>query len=296
MTPNDFKRLLGVDELPEAALNIIKESDFTRQAVDQDFYRLKVLKNIDKLTKDAIVTDRQATQIQGWDNIYRNMEKLAGDIPAFLVPPLGTPIRLEGQYVVPTSELFEYQFLSVVRAVLFSMAFANCKQVYEYGCGSGHNLIALGKQYPHLKLVGLDWSSEAVKRLNKPHEGLDIRGEWFDMLEPEMNVAFPEDTGVLTIGAMEQLGTKWQPFLEYLMRAKPSIVLQLEPAFELYDSDNLFDFLAIMYHTRCDFLSGYLPTLFDLANQQKIDMFGYKRIGFGSEMHEAYTLMVWRPL
>ena len=95
---------------------------------------------------------------------------------------------------------------------------------------------------------------------------------------------------------MEQLGDKFGPFLEFLLRQKVHRVVHLEPIAELYDPKALLDFLALVYHRHRNYLSGYLTQLRNLEDDGKISIEVLKRIYFGSRFHEAYTMLVWKPL
>jgi len=147
--------------------------------------------------------------------------------------------------------------------------------VSEFGCGSGQNLKGLKG-----KLHGYDWAESAVKRVR----AMGIHAERFDMFNPS-----PIDLkgGVLTVHALEQLGDKFGPFLQFLMDKKPEICVHIEPIEELYE-DNLLDNLALSYHKKRGYLSGFLKAL-------KGKTIEVERTYVGSLFHEAYSVVVWRP-
>lgn len=239
------------------------------------------------VVSDASVhTERQAL----WERCYK--DSLV--IPPFLVKPKNQPVRLAGRYVLPQNTFFEADFLAVVRAYLFDKYFTNLRSVAEFGCGTGHNLLALVKQQPDKMVIGLDWSEEALKKVTS----LGIRVLKFDLFNPAREESYKlRGVGVLTIGALEQVGNRFEPFLNYLLYfACPSICVHLEPIVELYDENDPFDQLAIQYHRARGYLEGYLPVLQKLERDGLVEILALHRIPFGSFYHEAYTYIIWRPI
>lgn len=303
MTPQDLSELFGLALTP-AVIEMIQQSkmDFTRRVPDEAEQRsllLQALKHADNLTDAAFVSVDKDLQLQGWNQIYAGMARLEQQtIPPFLVPKPGTPIRIRGRYEIPTSQSFEFSLLTVLRSLLFPMAFSQCAAVHEFGCGSGHNLWHVGKQLPGKALKGYEWSTAALEVVRKIEQwqGLKIETEQFDLFDPTVGTLLPEDCGVLTVGALEQTGVRWKPWLDWLLQRRPKVVLHIEPIVELYNDNDLFDYVALRYHRRCGFLQGYLPELMRLNQEKKIEVHVAHKIPFGAFYHDAYTYVAWSPL
>ena len=77
-------------------------------------------------------------------------------------------------------------------------------------------------------------------------------------------------------------------------RDQPACVL--EPIVELYDRSSLFDVLAIKYHERRNYLHGWLTRLRELAALGRAEILQVRRLGFGDRYHEAYSVILWKPL
>lgn len=114
-------------------------------------------------------------------------------------------------------------------------------------------------------------------------------------LEGKDQVVIDENTAVITMHSMEQLGTSFSPMMKYLVEVRPKIIIHLEPIIELYDSSNLFDVLAIKYHKKRNYLDGFLTALRKLQGEGAIDIMVEKRLRFGSMFHEGYSLIAWKP-
>jgi len=305
LTVKDFAVLFGVttDELPKACRDFASAYDFRYDAPDaksRDGIILQVLQHIDSDKPTKVGEHRAGIWESCWSENLQNFVAGGHDlerlVPKFLKP--GQPVRLNRNYVYPTNPQFELDFFQVCRAFLFDRYFAKSKSVYEFGCGSAFNLVALSKQFPQIKLYGLDWSKssyETVNMLSKSH-GLRIQGLPFNFFEPDRNLDLDPESGVLTMCALEQIGSRHEPFVDYLLAKRPRICVNMEPLLDLYDESNLVDYLAIRYHRKRGYLEGYLPRLKKLQSQGKIEIIETKRFFFGSLYHEGYSYVAWRPL
>ncbi len=207
-------------------------------------------------------------------------------------------LRYNGRYVRPQVREFELFFFEIFRDWLFSTYASAFDRIYEFGSGSGFNLIELSSKFPGKELVGFDWSESAVKILNEfaGHMDLNIRGSRFDFFNPDQTLNIPSDTLVMTFCAFEQVGTDFNPMLDFLLAKRPRLVIQMEPTLEFYDSSCRFDQIAIEYHKSRGYLSGYHTRLCELARDSRINYLRAKRLNFGSAYNECYSLHVWEPL
>lgn len=94
---------------------------------------------------------------------------------------------------------------------------------------------------------------------------------------------------VVTFHALEQLGKNFRPFLNFLLEAKPKVIIHVEPLIELYE-DNLLDYLAVQYHRKRGYLEGYLEAVINSG----AEILELKRNHFGSLYHDAYSVLVWK--
>ncbi len=208
-------------------------------------------------------------------------------------------LRLAGDYACAPNDTFVTDVDVLLRRIAYSRYLAGSTSVLELGCGTGLNLLLLRDILPQAKLVGADWARASVEILDlaSKESGSKISGMQFNMLtlEGRERLAIDSDTAVLTVHSMEQLGSGFQPLFDMLMQAKPRLCVHFEPIVELYDPAQLFDALAIRYHKKRNYLQDYLPALQRYAEQGLIEMLDVRRLGFGSQFHEAYSLVVWRP-
>ncbi len=200
--------------------------------------------------------------------------------------------RINQRFVVGNTKKFEQNMLySIVRELGYKYL-TKAKDIYEFGCGTGHNLLEIQKINKTAKLHGFDWtksSNAIVKKL-----GFDSKN--FDFFEPDFSIGLQPDSAVYTVAALEQVGTRFEQFLKYLLRNKPSVVVHIEPIPELLDKNNLLDYLSIKYMEKRKYLTGYLDTLRIMEKNGIIKILEARRSGIGSMFIDGYSIIVWKPL
>ena len=204
--------------------------------------------------------------------------------------------RFQGKFIVPRNPEFESIFFSLIRRAIFEKYFSSCKSIYEFGAGTGHNLIAFRKLDSSKKLIGTDWSKKAVNlmsELNKINH-INIETFVFDMFKPRLNMKLNKSSGVLTVGALEQLGSNFWPFLFFLLRQKNvKYFIHFETFNEIYDLDTIEDSLAIAYCKNRNYINGFISALEFLESYGIVKIIQKTRT-FGSQFHEGYSFLVWK--
>ena len=249
---------------------------------------------------DRAGAERLARWESGWQEILDRVQH-EGYAPDLLTPQYFQHdiLRFRGQYIVAETSDFEYRLYEILRHVLFSHHLTGVSRVVEFGCGTGINLLLLGKLFPELVMTGCDWAqpSQQIVKSIADATGRDMTGVRFDMfsMQGRNDVEIDSQTAVLTMHALEQLGGDFRPFLDYVRDVKPALCFHMEPISELYDSGVPFDEVALSYHIKRNYLTGFLTYLRELESSGKIDILEVRRLGFGSLHQEAYSLAVWRP-
>jgi SAM-dependent methyltransferase len=236
---------------------------------------------------------------RGWSEIEARFVASQGD-PAALEPQYFFKdhliLRLDGRYVKAIDPSFTSSFVHVLQAWVAEAFLRDSQLVYEFGCGPGHNLVALARHLPHARFVGLDWTRASQRILKRIHDlmGLEIRGERFDMFAPQMAPPMEPGASVVTFGAMEQLGEGFDPFLDFLLAARPNLCVHIEPLHEVYDLTNPFDAVAARYAERRGYLRGFGARLQGMIGAGRATLLHQKRI-LGSMFHDGWVCTAWRP-
>jgi hypothetical protein len=298
----DVAEMLGANlvDLDIAAGDLIERADLRYRVIEgpaRDDVILRVLKTLESALPRS-GPSRADDWERGWGENLAAF-RASGDLDV-LVPAYyrrGRQVmRLRGAYVLPATETFELAMLGILRVWIGQTFLVDATHIYEFGCGPAHNLIALAQRYPHKELWGLDWavaSQEIIETLAVRH-GFRMRGERFDMLAPRRDCRLAPEAAVLTMGALEQLGTAFQLFLEYLLDQRPRVCVHVEPIDELYDRAVLFDHLAARYAERRGYLSGFLTTLRALEQRGRLRIRHVKK-NLGSLYHDGWTTLAWSP-
>ena len=257
----------------------------------------KVLKRIDSGTMSK--TGSKSRWLRGWAEAFDEYNE-TGEIAALTPKYIRTKqaLRLNGEFIMPIDPMFELNWYDVLREWVFSEYFYLSEHIFEFGCGTGFNLAALAKYYPSKQLHGMDWVQPSVDIVNLMGKRYDwnMEGRLFDFFEPDYNLTFPPGSGVLTIGALEQTGTNYSPFIEYLLYMRPSICVHIEPIIEWYDEGNLVDYTGIRHLRERNYWSGFPATMEKLESRKLIKIRTAKRTGFGSLYIEGYNIFAWFPI
>ena len=305
VTVDDFAQSFGttVDDFQDECLKMIQEKDFRYRRFDKkerDNVILQVLKKIEGDTQVIGATERKDVWEHGWAENLRSFVESGGDLDK-IVPKFireNQPIRYAGDYIMPVNPKFEYDFMTVFRLWLFRKYLSPFDTIYEFGCGTGMNLVLLASLFPQKELYGLDFVRSSVELVNKIGESGagNIKGCLFDMIEPDESLQLSQNSAVFTFGAIEQLASKVEKFIRFLLRNKPRLCIHIEPTIELYERDDLFDYLAIKFHRKRGYTENLLSSLKELERRGAIRLIKVKRLYLGSLFMEGYTYFIWEPL
>jgi hypothetical protein len=305
LTPSEFASAFGITDaqLPAQCLATLAQRDFRYTVLSdnqQNDLMREINKSIDNDPGARVGQDRKSRWEAGWqENLNEYLEGGDNNLKA-LVPKYikYDVLRYQGRYIQVCDRQFEFLFLRAVVQTLTHLYMFDVNPIIEFGCGTGANLLTASDVFPDKQLIGCDWACSSQKLLTKlaKDTGRNLTAINLNMFEPHDQVPLSSSSGVMTIDALEQLGTGFDPFLQYLLRHRPMICVHLEPLIELYDERNDFDALALRYHRKRGYLSGFLTTLRDLAAAGRVSIVAERRLHFGSLYNEGYSVVAWKPL
>lgn len=304
VTLRDFARSFGttVEDLPKDCREFIAKKDFRYQRLTEEERNeviMSVLKKIESDQQNISSPERQAIWEKGWNKNLREFIKSGRDLNK-LVPKFFRPnqvIRFKQNYIMPSSHNFELDYFSVFRLWFFMKYLKDFDSIYEFGCGTGFNLAVLAQLYPKKQLHGLDFVPSSVALVDKLGEayGWNIKGHHFNMFSPDESIKMGNNDVVFTIAAIEQLASNFEPFLQFILKRSCGLCLHVEPLIELYDENNLIDYLAVKFHNKRGYTKNFLTRLKELEAQNRVKILKIKRLFFGSLYHEAYSYIIWKP-
>lgn len=304
ITSQDFARMFRIPagEMPADFAARLSDVDTawrepTRGEIDA--YTLNILQKVTVELRQRKPEENQAAFEGGWRENLKEVQATT-DLVAALRPRYfrSSPyLRYNKTIVVGRNGFLEPELFQLARRLIFEKYLGAWPSIYEFGCGSCSNLFALSEYFPDKALFGFDWCEASVQiaEVLRARTGKAINGQLFDMLHPPAGVTIQPGGAVLTIHALEQLGQNHTAFLQWLLRARPSLVVNYEPIQEFYDPANLYDLLALVYSQRRGYLNGYYTALKQLEEAGQIKIIEAYRPMLGGVIHEA-SLLVWRPI
>ncbi len=302
LTTQDFCSLFGVDEMPSACVDIIKSKDFryiNMSQKERDIVILNLLKRTDASTLSGPgQTERWE---RGWGEILDNFMRSGFDRKA-LIPQYnrrGKPIRLFGDYVKTVDDDFENSFIDLLRAFIFETYLRDVDNVYEFGCGSGYNLIAFADRDSSKYYCGADWvpQPKQILELAAKHFGYDMEGKVFDMFDPDFDMPIRDNSALLTVGSLEQLGTNYEKFIEFLLQKPFDVYIHANSILEKYDiENNVTDYLTYRFEKFRNYCDGFFTALSDLETKGLIRISKMHRVQCGGLLGDGYSLVVWEKV
>jgi len=300
----EFSQHFGCDEteIADKTKEVIQKYDFSYKKCTQEETGKIIHEVQDKIKNDIqeigspIRTD---IWTKGWgENLTAFNENNSEDAftPKFIRP--SEVMRLNGHFIKPNDFNFERNFSYVMRSYVCENYLIPYKNIHEFGCGSGFHLIPITRRFPDKNIYGSDFVQTAVDLINNvaKHYDYNLSASLFNFIEPDFDYNIPESSVVCTFGAIEQIASKYNKFLDFLLEKKPELCIHIEPAVEMYDEKNLVDSLAIKFHRKRGYSEGLISKLEDMDKSGKIKLLKVKRLNFGGLMFEGFTLIVWKSL
>ena len=300
-----FAALFGAaeKEFSTACKEMIYDMDFRYRILNgekRDQILLDVLKKLDSDQLSVSGSKRKKDWEKGWSqnlqHFIENDHNALALVPAYVRPD--RILRLNFNYIKSSDPNFELNFYTVYRHYLFRRFLSPYDSIYEFGCGTGYNLLMMAQMFPQKKLYGLDWTRASRDLVNEIGNtlGPNISGDLFDMFSPNYDLQIDKNSVFITLNAMEQLGDNYESFLQFILRKRPRLCVHAEPLMELYSSEHILDYVAIKYHKKRGYLNNYLSRLKTLESSGKVKIIKMKRIPFGSLFHEGYSMVIWEPM
>jgi len=268
---------------------------------ERDAIIIKILNKIKQDSQIIASKGRKKKWQDGWKENLDLFKRKSNDkflLPKFYTARENKYFRLGGELVKVKDNQFEIKMVNIYRNWYFKKYFERreIKNIYEFGAGTGHNLIELSKIFPEKNLFGSDFVSSAVNLLKivvRKHN-INLKSFLFDMKSPNQKIKLMNNSAVYTSGALEQLSGKIEKFIDYILKQKPKIVIHCEPAENFYDKEKLIDYLGFNFQNKRKYTSNLYSYLRELEKRKKIKILKTLKSPFGSLMLEGYNLIVWK--
>lgn len=298
----DFERVFG-EKLSDYVKSKIKEYNFSYCELSNEENDTCVISNVQTLLDPNLVSAGKKRSNEwngGWGENLKEFESentMNAIIPKYF--DKYNYVRFEQRFIKTHSEHFEYYSLKIILDWLFEKYFIDFNSIYEFGCGTGHNLIQLSNINPTANLYGLDWAESSVKLISNfasKHKNKKISAERFDFFKPNYRIELDANSSVFTVAALEQIGDNYKEFIAYLLKQDIKHCIHVEPIGELLDDGNLLDWLSLKYFEKRKYLNGFYNYLQMLEKKGLIEIIRAQRTYIGSLYIDGYSLIIWRPI
>ena len=301
LTYRDFEELWGVS-LSAIAINEIAQLEYEYESMNISDEKALIAEIREEILQKKFVKagqSREASWEKGWDENLQEYIK-SKDIDDLIPKYFGksTINRLRQHFIRAVSKNFDLNMLRAIEARVFTEYLSEPKNIYEFGCGTGHNLLFLRKINSDCTLFGLDWAPSCQETLSLLSHSLgdeNIYGKNFDYFSPDFDFKLKPSSAVFTVASLEQIGNRHEFFIDYLMKNKPSIVVHIEPFRDLLDDQNPVDLTSIEYMKQRNYIEGYCETIYELQRINKAKVHLFERTFIGSKYVDGYTILVWSP-
>lgn len=311
MKKNNLKRL-GVEEwesmlgesLTDHVKSKIEEFDLVYSEISNGQRDKLIIQALHTLTDEDIEVSgkhRIGRWEIGWGENYDAYKK-DDSVNSSLIPLYFGKIpfvRVSQRWIHVQSKNFEYNCLGVLLEWIFEKYLISHSDIYEFGCGTGHNIYRLRTLNRKANLNGLDWaeSSQNIIRLfAEKSNDRNLNAFNFNFFSPPNDFKLKENSSIYTIAALEQVGENYKPFVDFILQNKPSLCIHLEPIGEVLDPENLLDLISIKYFEKRNYLKGFLSYLRELEDLGRVEIHNVQRTNVGSFYIEGYSLIVWSPV
>ncbi len=305
ITFKDFLNAFGAhkDEFSLELRKYINNNDFFYKEIIGKEKSL-IINSIDKKLKKKLFSKSGEKRLKDWNNgwkeNYIEFKKKKYRVSA-LIPKYihgDRPVRWKQKFIHPKKKFLEWRFSTVFRTWLFSKYFKDVENIFDFGAGTACHLELISRIFPKKKLYGFDWSPYTKKIIDllRNKKKLNIFGNRFDFFNINKKLKIPFNTGVLTYGALEQVGDRHKKFIDYLIKNKPQICVHVECMENMYDKKNKIDKLGYRYHVQRGYLKGFIPHLKKKEKEKKIKIIKIKRLYFGSYYQEVYNYVIWKTI
>lgn len=297
----DFERMFN-DRISPFVAQKIKEANFVYSEIDgkkRDECLIRIARALLDNTLVKTGKHRQPQWEKGWqENLddFKKTKKTESLVPMYYRKY--DIVRIFHKFVKSESPYFESNLMSIVMYWIADKYLRNVENIFEFGCGPGHNLLKMREVNQQANIWGLDWthsSQKLVKELAKASDDKHMFSRKFDFFEPDFTFELPPDSAVLTITSLEQVGDKYKKFIDYLLKNKPRICVHVEPEADLLDPNILLDYLSIKYFEKRNYSVGLLAYLKKLESEGKIKILLAEPTHQGSLFIDGKPVIVWKP-
>ena len=235
-----------------------------------------------------------------WFSVLQNLETNNENVKLIIRPKWfreSAFVNIQNCLSLTKTPYVDWEYQLITRQMLFYTHLKDIENICEFGSGSGTNFYLINEILQNKSFILSDISVTSLKiieelkrklnRNNLTHSNIDI--------EQDIDLQLPDNSAVITTSVLEQIGDNYKNFINFILKEKPQIVINIEPIVELLDSKGKFDNVMNLYCEKRKYLIGYLTELEKLERQKRIKIVMKKRTMVSGTFIEN-SVLIWKVL
>lgn len=235
-----------------------------------------------------------------WFNVLQNLRTNNENVKSIIRPKWfreSAFVNIHNCLSLTETPYVDWEYQLITRQMLFYTHLKDIENICEFGSGSGTNFYLINEILQNKNFILSDISVTSLKIIEELKRKLNRNNLIYSNIdiEQDIDLQLPDNTAVITTSVLEQIGDNYKNFINFILKEKPQIVINVEPIVELLDSKNGFDNVMNLYCEKRKYLAGYLTELEKLEKQKKIKIIMKKRTMVSGTFIEN-SVLIWKVL
>ena len=235
-----------------------------------------------------------------WFNVLQNLRTNNENVKSIIRPKWfreSAFVNIQNCLSLTETPYVDWEYQLITRQMLFYTHLKDIENICEFGSGSGTNFYLINEILQDKNFILSDISVTSLKIIEELKRKLNRNNLTYSNIdiEQDIDLQLPDNTAVITTSVLEQIGDNYKNFINFILKEKPQIVINVEPIVELLDSKNGFDNVMNLYCEKRKYLAGYLTELEKLEKQKKIKIIMKKRTMVSGTFIEN-SVLIWKVL
>ena len=235
-----------------------------------------------------------------WFSVLQNLQTNNDNVKSIIRPKWfreSAFVNIHNCLSLTETPYVDWEYQLITRQMLFYTHLKDIENICEFGSGSGANFYLINEILQDKNFILSDISVTSLKIIEELKRKLNRNNLTYSNIdiEQDINLQLPDNSAVITTSVLEQIGDNYKNFINFILKEKPQIVINVEPIVELLDSKNGFDNVMNLYCEKRKYLAGYLTELEKLEKQKKIKIIMKKRTMVSGTFIEN-SVLIWKVL
>ena len=235
-----------------------------------------------------------------WFSVLQNLRTNNDNVKSIIRPKWfrkNAFVNIQNCLSLTETPYVDWEYQLITRQMLFYTHLKDIDNICEFGSGSGTNFYLINQILQDKNFILSDISVTSLKIIQELKRKLNRNNLTYNNIdiEQDIDLKLPDNTAVITTSVLEQIGDNYNNFINFILKEKPQIVINVEPIVELLDSKSGFDNVMNLYCEKRKYLTGYLTELEKLEKQKKIKIIMKKRTMVSGTFIEN-SVLIWKVL